>query len=178
MTVIDRMNAAAHTAVQAVTDKETVNYIEAGALYGIILQGRHNVSTLSVLFNQTQDPELKKLIKKAIDDLTEKTIKKCEDSLSAGGGQVPTTNYDSHPLEGHIEIPVSVRFTDEEIAMMLANMAKTSQFGLFTALQNCYQPEIAAALYTLLDEGLDWSYQLTQLMLKRGWLPQIAKVKH
>jgi len=178
MTILEKTSSIAHTAVQSVFDKEKINYIEAGALYGIVLQGRHNVAVLSTLYNHAKDPELKTLIKESIDNLTETTIKQCEDLLKAGGAELPSTRFPIRALEDHVDIPVSARLSDEENAIYVANIAKGAQLAILNSLHNCYQPEIAQTLKGILDDSMDWNYRLLQLMLNRGWLPHMAKVHH
>ncbi|MBP2650158.1 MAG: hypothetical protein H6Q74_983 [Firmicutes bacterium] len=178
MTMIDKVNGVVHTAIQSIVDKEPINYIEAGSLYGIVTQGRHNVAVLSVLHNQAKDHELKTLIAAAIDSHSEKTVKVCEDFLEKGHSELPKTRFSIHPLKDNLDIPFEGRLSDEEIAMLLINMAKASQLATFSAILNTYQPEIALSLRRIIDDGLDWNYKLVQLMIHRGWLPTVAKIEH
>lgn len=51
MAILDTVSATGRSIVQKFTDKEPVNYIEAGMLYEIVVTGRFHVSFLSVLYN-------------------------------------------------------------------------------------------------------------------------------
>ncbi len=178
MTILDNVSAGTRSMVQTIVDKESVNYIEAGMLYGIVLQGRYNVSFLSILYNHAQSPQLKQLIKEAIDDLTEETIDECEGLLRAGDAKVPTLNFPEHSLENRLDIPSAAHLTGKEIAITLANNSAASQMALLASIHQCYQLEIAGTLRSQLNKGLDWNYRLLQLMLHQGWLPEINKVEH
>lgn len=178
MTIVDQLSAGARNIVQSVIDREPINYMEAGAMYGIVIQGRYHVSLMSILYNHAQDPELKRLIKEARDNLAESTAKRCENFLRTGAAQVPTTHFPDHPLENRTNIPEAAHLTDKEIAMTLAIHDSAGQMALLAAIHQCYQLEVARTLRDELNKGLDWSYRLLQLMLHRGWLPEIAKVTH
>ncbi|MDR3562132.1 MAG: DUF3231 family protein [Negativicutes bacterium] len=178
MTIIDQVNASSRALVQKLVDKEPVNYIEAGLLYGITTTGRYHVAVLSVCYNHAQDPQLKELIKDALDNLTEKTVDKCESLLRAGDARVPTVEFPNHPLEKRLDIPGAAHFSDMEIAMMLVNMHGASTMALLAAINQSYQLEMAIELREQLNIALDWGYRLLQLTLHRGWLPELAKVEH
>lgn len=178
MTIADKVSAAGRAALQSLTDREPVNYIEAGGLYGIIAQGRHNIALLSVLYNQARDSELRELIKQSIDGLTKETVERCEDLLQKGGAELPAAHFSAPQLKPRQDSPPSVQLSDGEIALAVANLAKASQTALLAMLHQTYQPEIALVLRTELDNGLDWGYRMMQLMLHRGWLLHIAKVHH
>lgn len=178
MSVIEQVSVAGRAVVQSLVDKEPVNYIEAGSLYGIITIGRYHVALLTVLHNHAQDPQLKVLIKEAMDTLSEVTLKKCEHHLKSGGAKMPSIEFPERSLQDRVDIPGAARLSDREIALTLAGLDASSQLSLLTALHQCYQLEIALTLRTQLSTALDWSYRLLQLMLHRGWLPEIAKVTH
>lgn len=176
MTIMDKINSRVNGVVQSVIDKESLNYLEAGGLYGIIAQGRHLLATLSILYNHAQDRELKKLIKESIEDLTRPTIQRCEELLKEGGAQTPQFYFEERKLHDSIDIPYDARLSDMEIAATIGTIAKTAQTILLAALLQSYQLEIGLTFRKFIDEGLDWNYRLLQLMLKRGWLPHLAKV--
>lgn len=178
MTIADKVSAAGRAVVQSITDHEPINYIEAGGLYGIVAQGRHNIAMLSVLHNQARDSELRELIKQSIEGLTVETVRHCEKLLEAGGAELPGVHFGHHDLEPRQELPSAVQLSDGEIALAVANLAKASQIALLALLHQTYQPEIALALRTQLNNGLDWGYRMLQLMLDRGWLIHISKVHH
>ncbi|MDR3565944.1 MAG: DUF3231 family protein [Negativicutes bacterium] len=178
MTMIDQIKAGTRNIVQSLVDNEPINAIEAGALYSIVIQGRYHVSLLSILHNHAQDPALKQLIAEAQDDLAESTVRRCENLLQAGEAKVPDTQFPTHPLEDRLNIPTAAHLSDAEIAMTLVVNDAAGQTALLLAIHQCYQLEVAMALRDELNKGLDWSYRLLQLMLHRGWLPEIAKVTH
>ncbi|WP_371373450.1 DUF3231 family protein [Sporomusa aerivorans] len=177
MTIIDQVKAYTRTILQSIFDKEPVNYMEASSLYGLILQARHNISLLSSFYNQASDPELRDLIKTAIYQHAVPTIENCEKLLREGGAELPDTHFPSHPLYDKTNYPKGVQLTDMEIAIAVGNLARSSQLILFLSLQQCYQPEILLAISSLMSNGLQWDYQLLQLMLHRGWLPNAPKVQ-
>lgn len=178
MTILDQVNAKSRSFVQDLVDKEPANYIEAGLLYQIILSGRYHVSLLTILHNHAQDPELMKLIKDAIDNLSERTLKDCEDLLLSENAMIPTVRFPEHKLESTQDIPSAAHLSDMEIAMALVNMHGASQLALMTAINQSYHLEIGSKLRKQLNTALDWGYHLLELMLHRGWLPQIAKITH
>ncbi|GMA99322.1 hypothetical protein [Pelosinus sp. IPA-1] len=178
MKITDQVKVYTRTLVQSVIDKEPVNYMEAAGLFGIILQARHNISMLSSLYNQAQDPELKELIKKAIYEETIPAIETCEELMRDGDGELPDVHFAPHPLYDNVDYPKDVRLTDMEIAIAIGNIARAFQLVLFLTLQQCYQLEIIFGINKLLNSGLLWGYHLVQLMLHRGWLPRVSKVEH
>jgi len=178
MTILDKVSAVSRSMVQNIVDKEPVNYIEAGVLYAMAAGGRHHVAVLSVFHNHAQDPRLKELIKDGLDNLTENTIKTCDNLLHAGDARVPTVEYPTHPLENRMDIPGAAHLSDMEIASMLVNMHTASTIALVAAINQSYQLEMAIQLREQLNISLDWGYRLLQLMLHRGWLPELAKVEH
>lgn len=178
MTFIDQVKGYTRMLVQMVTDKEPVSYVEAAALYGIILQAKHNISMLSSFYNQAEDPDLRELIKEAIYEHALPTIEDCEKLMKAGEAEIPQLHFPPHPLYDKVDYPRGVRLSDMEIAVALGTLARSSQLTLFLALEQCYQLEIIAAIYKLLSSGLQWDYRLVQLTIHRGWLPTVAKVKH
>ncbi|MDJ0306419.1 DUF3231 family protein [Dehalobacter sp.] len=178
MTILDKVNATSRSIVQKFVDKEPANYIEAGLLYQIVVTGRYHVALLTIFHNHAKDLELMQLIKDALDNLSEKTIKKCEDLLQTEDAMIPTVRFPERLLESAQNIPSAAHLSDMEIAMALVNMHGASQMALLTAINQCYHLEIGIELRKQLNIALDWGYRLLQLMLHRGWLPQIAKVEH
>ena len=105
-------------------------------------------------------------------------MKKGESLLEAGGATLPIVSYPEAPLEESMQIPDGARIADPVIAVSLVNIDGASQMALLASLHQCYQPEISLALRTQLNRALDWSFRLQQLMLQRGWVPEVAKVAH
>lgn len=178
MTILDQVKAYTRSIVQSLVDKEPVNYMEAASLFSLILQARHNISVLSLFYNQAQDPELRKLIKEAIYDETIPTIEDCEKLLRAGGGELPDLHFPPHILYDKMSFPKGVQLSDMEIAIAIGNLARASQLTLFLSIQQCYQLDISIVLNKILSSGLEWDYRLLQLMLHREWLPKTPKVEH
>lgn len=179
MTMMDKINGATRMATQMIFDKESVSYLEAGALYGIVSQGRFNLSVLEALYNQAKDPELRTLVEQCIEEQVRTTVEHCEEALHKGKAEVPKFHFTRRQLHAHpLELPSDACLTDSEIAATLGTMAKGSQMAILAALHQCYQLEVGMMLRKRLDEGLDWNLRLLNLMLNRGWLPHIAKVEH
>lgn len=178
MTIIDRVNSVTRGTFQAIFDKEPVNYLEGASLYGIIAQGRLNLSSLQVLYNHARDSELKKLIHEVMDNILTPLIKDCEALLERSNAQIPQVRFAEHGLHESIDILADARLNDEEIAATIGTMAKAAQIALLAALHQSYQLEIGLMHRRYLDAGLDWNYRLLQLMLERGWLPNLAKITH
>lgn len=179
MTMMDKINGATRMATQMIFDKESVSYLEAGALYGIVAQGRFNLAVLETMFNQARDPELRELVRQSIEQQTRVTVEECEGALRKGDAQVPKFHYTNRQMHIHpIDLPSDACLTDAEIAASLGTMAKASQMALLAALHQSYQLDVGMMLRKRLDEGLDWNLRLLNLMLNRGWLPHIAKVEH
>lgn len=176
MTIMDKLNAYSRSIVQAVVDKEAVNYYEASALYGAVIQGKVDISLLSVFYKFAQDSGLKKMIGEAIDQIMVPAIKHCESLLRDGEAEIPTVNFPAHPLYTNEAIPEDLRLTDMEVALAVGNLVKAYQYTLFLALEQSYQLEIARALAGLLSAGVDWEYRFLQLMIHNKWLPVIPKV--
>ncbi len=176
LTIIDQIQAYTRSIIQSVVDKEPLNYLEAAGLYAIVLQSRHSIAMLCSLYNQAQDTELRTLIKDAIYEQTLPVIEKCESLMNAGKAEIPKEHFPSPILYEEATYPKGVRLTDIEIAIALGNIARTAQFQLFTAMQQCYQLEISIAINLLITSSLQWSFRLLQLMLHRGWLPVVPKI--
>jgi hypothetical protein len=178
LTIIDQIKAVTRMVVQAVIDKEPLGYSEAAALFGLVLQARHNISLLSCFYNQAEDTQLREVIKAAIYEETLPTIEACEKLIRDGEAALPEAHFPPHPLYEQVDYPKGVRLTDGEIAIAVGNMARGFQLTLFLSLQQCYQLEVAGAINKLLNSGLQWDYRLLELMIHRGWLPTMAKVVH
>lgn len=179
MTIMDKINSQTRNIMNLVFDKESLNYLEAAGLYGIIGQGRFNNALLQVLHNHASDPELKALIKEAIDAHTETTIAKAEEKLLESDVHSPALRFVKRNLhDTPLNIPDDARVTDMEIAIAIGTMAKASQMAILTSLHQSYQLDVALMYRKALDDGLDWDYRLLQLMLKRGWLPHLRKITH
>jgi hypothetical protein len=179
MTIADKIIAQAGTAVNMMFDKEPLNYVENAALYAAVLAGRQNVATLAVLYNHARDGDLRALLKRAIDEQTEWLIDNAEKTLAAGGGELPDFHFTKRPLsDAPLDIPESARFSDQEIALLLANIAKTAQMAVLGAMHNCYQPYVAKLFQDVLDKAADYNFSLMQLVLHKGWLPHLHKLRH
>ncbi len=179
MTILDKVNAETRNMFNMVFDKEPVNYLEAAGLYGIISQGRYNVAALEVMYNHATDPELKSLIKEAMDAHTKNLVENAEELLKDSDGSLPKLAFSKRTLHKEpMDIPMDARMTDAEIAIGLGTMGKAAQSAILAALHNSYQLEVALMYRKMLEAGLDWDYRLLQLMLNRGWLPHLEKIKH
>ena len=179
MTVMDKINAQSRTIMNAIFDKEPLNYLEAAGLYGIVSQGRFNTAMLQVMYNHAHDPELKSLIKEAIKHHSEITVEEAEDKLIDSDGHTPDFRFVKRNLhDSPVAIPDDARMTDQEIAIALGTMAKAAQTAILAGLHNCYQLTVAQMYRKALDDGLDFDYRLLQLMLDRGWLPHLNKISH
>ncbi len=178
MSIMDKVEQGARAVVQGIVDREPANYLEAGSLYGIISQGRYNLSTLEIMYNHAQDPELKELIEECMDKLINPLIKECEGLLEESHAEVPRFHFNKHQLHEKLDIPEDARLSDMEVAAGIGTMAKAAQVNILAALHQSYQLHIGMTFKKYLDDGLDWNYRLLQLMIHRGWLPHIAKVTH
>jgi len=178
MTILDKLEAKGRTLVQGFTDPEALNYVEAGLLTGIAITGRYHVTLLTLFYNHASDPELKQIIKDALANLSDKAAIKAEELLEHGDAQIPSVSFQERSFESGLEIPPAAHLSDREIAMSLVNMHNASQLALLIAINQCYQLKIGSELRKQLNLALDWGYRLLELMLEKGWLPQIPKVKH
>ncbi|HEY3424106.1 MAG TPA: hypothetical protein VGL27_04850 [Negativicutes bacterium] len=176
MTILDKINAYSRSFVQAIVDKEPVSYLEAAGLYSIIVQGKLNISILSLFYKLARDSDLKRLTGEAIDEIMKPTIIKCENLLRDGGAKLPDVDFPSYPLYKVGVIPDDMRLTDMEVALVVGNTVKAYKHVLFLSMEQTYQLEITRSINDLLSTGLDWEYRLLQLMIHNGWLPRIAKV--
>ena len=179
MTIADKIISQAGTAINMMFDKEPLNYVEIAALYAAIVAGRQNVATLAVLYNHASDGDLRAILKRTIDEQTEWLVESAEKALAAAGGELPDFHFMEHPLsDSPLTIPEGARFSDQEIALLLANMAKAAQMAVLGALHNCYQPFIAKMFQDVLDKATDYNFALMQLVLRKGWLPHLHKMRH
>jgi spore coat protein CotF len=177
--MMDKVNAQTRTVMNMVFDKEPINFIECSALYTTIATGRFNLAVLEIMYNHATDPDLRNLVKEAIDDQTRQTVDDAETLINRGGGEQPSQHLKRRELHPQpLNIPSDARLTDREIAAMLGAMARTTQMAVLGALHQCYQLDLAMMYRKRLDAGLDFSYRLMQLMLNHGWLPYIEKVEH
>lgn len=179
MTTTDRIRAGIGTAVNTVFDNEPLNYLETAGLYGVILGGRQNVASLSILYNHAYDPDLRTLLKQAIDEQTEWLLARAEKTLEAAGADLPDLHFVRRTLhDTPADLPEDLRFTDQEIALALANLGKASQAAVLTALHHTYQPSVGKMYQDALEAAFDFNYRLMQLTLAKGWLPHLHKVTH
>lgn len=179
MTIADKIIAQADSALNMMFDKEPLNYVETAALYASIMAGRQNVATLAVLYNQARDTDLKNILKRSIDEQTEWLTNTAEKALAAAGGDLPALHFMRRDLiDRPLDIPEDARFSDQEIVLLLGNMAKASQMAVLGAMHNCYQPYLAKMYQDVLDKATDYNYRLMQLTLTKGWLPHLHKIQH
>lgn len=179
MTTMDKVNAKVSSTVNMMFDKESLNYLEAAGLFGIVAAGRQNISTLEILYNHAHDAELKGIIKQAIGEQSSWLVERSEKFLQEGDAGLPTFHFTRHKLhDSPLNISDDARFRDEEIIFALANMAKASQLAVLAAMHQTYQPEIAVTYRKALDASFDFNYRLLQLTLSKGWLPRLPKVEH
>ncbi len=179
MTILDRVNTEAKAAFNMLFDKEPINHLEAAGLYSVIAQGRLNKVALEVIYNHAQDPELRKLIREAIEEQTGLAVEQSEAFLAKNGGTLPELNFSSRTLHAKpLDIPADARFSDYEIVLALATMAKVSQMALLAAMHNSYQPHIGNFYRKHLDSAFNFNLRLAQFALERGWLPPVPKVHH
>lgn len=179
MTITDKILAQADAAVNMVFDKESLNYVEAAGMYGIILAGRQNVATLALLYNHARDADLKALLKQSIDEQTEWLLGRAEKMLQENGGELPDLHFMQRSLhDSAMNIPDDARFSDQEIVLMLGNMAKLAQLAVLGVMHNSYQPYVAKMYQDVLDKAFDYNFRLMQLTLSKGWLPHLHKLKH
>lgn len=179
MTTMDKINAGVHSVSNALFDREAPSYLEATAAYSIIAQGRLIKAALSTMYNHARDPELKELVRQAIEEQNKRTMEVCEKVLQVNGGELPHFDFQERKLhDTPLDIPPDARMTDQEIALGLGTIAKGAQMTVLAALHNSYQPNIALGYRNLLDEGLDYDFRVLKLTLERGWLPHLDKVKH
>lgn len=179
MTILEKVSSETRSIFNMFFDKEPLNYLEAAGLYGIIAQGRYNVAALEVLYNHAQDHELKTLIKEAIDRQSKVIIEHSEEMLQESGGRIPTLSFSQRTLhKTPLNIPTDAHLTDGEVAIAVGTMGKAAQMALLAALHQSYQVEVALMYRRMLDAGLEWDYRLLQLMLRRDWLPRLAKIEH
>ncbi|HMM19491.1 MAG TPA: DUF3231 family protein [Selenomonadales bacterium] len=179
MTTMEKVSAGISAIANQVFDKEPLNYLEVAGLYAIVAAGRHNMVSLEVLYNHARDPELKALIRRAIDEQTDWLINKAEHLLQASDGLLPTLHFARRKLhDSSPDLPDDAHFSDQEIVGAIASMAKASQTAVLSAMHQTYQPEVAQVYRRILDAAFDFNYSLLQLALDKGWLPHMAKVKH
>lgn len=179
MTILEKVTSEARGMMNMAFDKEPLNYLEASGLYSMIAQGRYNVTVLEIMYNHAQDPELKDLIAEAMDNHTKGLLEEAEKMLNSSDGALPSLEFSKRTLHDRpLDIPMDARMTDAEISIGLGTMAKASQMALLAAMHQSYQPSVALIYRRKLDQGLDWDYRLLQLMLNRGWLPHLGKIKH
>jgi hypothetical protein len=179
MTMLDKFSSETRNIFNMFFDKESINYLEAAGLYGVIAQGRYNIASLEIIYNHAQDIELKALIKEAIDKHTKTLIEHSEQLLNESGATLPTLSFTKRTLHKRpLDIPPDAHMTDGEIAIAIGTMGKAAQMAVLATLHQSYQLEIALMYRDMLMAGLDWDYRLLQLMLKRGWLPTLAKIEH
>jgi hypothetical protein len=179
MTIAEKLMAQAGTALDMMFDKEPPNYVETAALYASIMAGRQNIATLSVLYNHARDTDLRALIKRSLDEQTEWLTTTAEKTLAAAGAKLPDLHFTPRDLADRpLDLPADARFSDEEIVLLLGNMAKTAQMAVLGAMQNCYQPYIVKMYQDVLDKATDYNFSLMKLTLTKGWLPHIHKIHH
>jgi hypothetical protein len=179
MTTMDKVNAMVTSTISMVFDKEPLNYLEAAGLFSIVAAGRQNISSLEILYNHAKDAELKAIIKDAIDDQSRRLVEWSENFLQEGDVGLPTFHFVRRRLhESGLSVPDDGRFTDQEILLALANMAKVSQLAVLSAMHQTYQPQIASIYRQTLESAFDFNFRLLQLALDKGWLPHLPKIEH
>ncbi|MDR3560166.1 MAG: DUF3231 family protein [Negativicutes bacterium] len=179
MTTIDKINTSVNTTINQMFDKEPLNYFETAGLMAVVAAGRQNLSSLEVLYNQARDHDLRTMLKRAIDEQTQWLLERAEKMLAQIGASLPDVQFARRKLhDAPLQMPDDACFTDREIALGLANVAKMSQMAVMGAMHQTYKPEIAAVYRDVLDAAFDFDYRLLKLTLDKGWLPHLPKVEH
>jgi len=179
MTIVDKIDAGINVTLNMAFDNEQLNNLEAAALFGIVIVGRQNLSTLQVLYNHAHDDDLKSILKKAITDHTKPLVEKAEKILNEAKADCPEIHFADRKLyDTPLTISEDARFSDREIALLLGNMARASQVAVLNALSYTYKPEIALIYRDTLETAFDFDYRLLKITLEKGWLPHLPKIEH
>ncbi|HYF75970.1 MAG TPA: DUF3231 family protein [Symbiobacteriaceae bacterium] len=124
---------------------------------------------LLVLLNHASDTELKRYIESFTKDFEEPWMKRFTDFMQNEGIPLPPASA-VHPKANHNEIPLGAKFTDGEIASVIAAKVLTGTAFVQAAILDTLHYGLARMLMELELAAYRQAFVLRQLMEERGWM--------
>ena len=138
--------------------------------------GKGMLSSLQLNVNHAGDNDLKKLLHDYIDQ-SRQEIKDCDELLQANG-ITPAPSLPERPSVKLEDIPPGARYTDAEIANMLAAGTGVSLTACTQAMSKCTREDIGAMFAKHVAAKTLLANKTLHLLKEKGWLiPPPLQVK-
>ncbi|QPC46530.1 DUF3231 family protein [Mangrovibacillus cuniculi] len=141
---------------------------EVMALWTIYTMMCEAIAFYGVFLNTTTDKDLINAIQSAHIE-TERGINTLKDFFKREGIPLPPVSQEKPDSESK-DVPIGVRFTDEEIANFLS--VKTATYISFagTSLAQCIRMDVGYFFSDLLSNTLTYNIKLKKTLIQKGWL--------
>ncbi|WP_078555074.1 DUF3231 family protein [Alkalihalobacterium alkalicellulosilyticum] len=150
-------------------EKEPLHYGEISGLWGYLAGLNGSVAAYTTYLNHTGDADLRKFIEDKIHNEMKPQIKQIETILRDNGIEVPPAipEKSAAPIEA---IPTGARFTDPEIAEMIAKNSATGLVALSQIMGMCTREDIAVMCGQFHMEKAQTGMRLLRMQKDKGWL--------
>ncbi|RUS45099.1 DUF3231 family protein [Cohnella sp. AR92] len=147
---------------------EPLHYGEAYDLWQFSMAAKGCVSGYRALSYHAGDKDLKKIIGDAIDQ-AELEVSECDEIL-VHNGIVPSPNLPARPEAKLEEIPPGARFTDPEIAPMLAAGMSAGLVICSQIMGKCIREDVGALFAKYHATKAAIGLKILRLAKEKGWL--------
>jgi hypothetical protein len=148
---------------------EPLHYGEVYAVYMFLAGGQMLLSRYQLLANHCGDEELRDFINMVIDERLRPHIEQLKDILEDCGAPLPPAPAERGDADREL-IPPSARFTDPEIAAMVAADHALGAVSDSQAMGQCLREDIAAMFAKFHATKVLDGAKLLRLMKKKGWI--------
>jgi hypothetical protein len=124
---------------------------------------------LLILLNHASDAELKRYLESFTKDFEEAWMKRLAEFMQNEGIPLPPASS-GHPKADQSEIPLGAKFTDREIASMIAAKELTRTALVQGAILDTLHYGLAKMLMELELAAYRQAFVLRELMEQRGWV--------
>lgn len=144
---------------------------EVMSVWQIMVAFEEGHSMITGLLNHTADPELKRYMESYVSDFEEPWSTRLTEFMKNEGITLPPGGT-AKPKANERDIPSGGKFTDPEIAALLAGKVRTGTALVQAGLLDCLNYRLARILIELEVAAYRQAFVLRELMEKRGWMRQ------
>ncbi|HWI53997.1 MAG TPA: DUF3231 family protein [Symbiobacteriaceae bacterium] len=163
------MNWFEHILNTVTKPKGPLHYGEVMNLWTFLAAIQESRAFCLTALNHTEDPELKRIMERAVKDIEEPAAQQITELLKNEGVPLPQTTQDKTKANP-ADVPPGAKMLDEEIALYvlgkLEGLLLICSSGLMQSLRN----DVSAMFYNLQARLLGEGYLLKNTMQERGWL--------
>ncbi|MGF7047423.1 hypothetical protein J2T13_001928 [Paenibacillus sp. DS2015] len=155
---------------------EPLHYGEIYEIWVFSLKAKGCISAYRAYQYHVGDKELRKTIGEIIDQ-SELEVTECDEILTHNG-IVPTPKLPERPEVKLEEIPVGVRFTDQEIAAMVAADISLGLVSCSAIMGNSIREDVGALFAKYHATKAAQGFKVLKMIKQKGWLiPPPLQVK-